>query len=43
MYWPKDDNPVCYGLFEVHLEREQILANFTIRTLKVKHLKVGSD
>ncbi len=40
MYWPKDDNPVTYGSFEVHLEKELVLANYTVRTMKVKHLKV---
>ncbi len=40
MYWPKDENPVTYGSFEVHLEKEQPLANFTIRTMKLKLLKV---
>ena len=40
MYWPKDENPVAYGLIEVQLEKEQIMANYTVRALKIKHLKV---
>ncbi len=43
MYWPKDPgNPVSYGPFEVQLEREQALANYTVRTMKLKYLKVSS-
>ena len=43
MYWPKDVGPearVTYGFFEVQLEREEVLANYTVRTMKLKHLKV---
>ena len=43
MYWPKDVGPdarVAYGFFEVQLEREEVLANYTVRTMKLKHLKV---
>ena len=43
MYWPKDVGPdarVTYGFFEVQLEREEVLSNYTVRTMKVKHLKV---
>jgi receptor-type tyrosine-protein phosphatase gamma len=43
MYWPKDLGPdakTTYGFIEVQLEREQALANYTVRTMKIKHLKV---
>merc|ERR1719188_1155371 len=31
---------VTYGFFEVQLEREEVLANYTVRTMKLKHLKL---
>ena len=42
MYWPKDDNPITFGQMEVQLESEKIMANYTLRALKVKHLKVSA-
>lgn len=40
MYWPKDDTACNYGPFEVHLEHEKVMSNYTLRALKLRHLKV---
>lgn len=43
MYWPKDvDSSQSYGFIEVTLEKEEIMANYTIRTMKIKHTKVST-
>ena len=46
MYWPKDvgsDAKTSYGYFEIQLEREQTLANYTIRTMRIKNIKVSPN
>ncbi|TRY69985.1 hypothetical protein TCAL_10021 [Tigriopus californicus] len=40
MYWPKDDAGCSYGPFEVHLEHEKVMSNYTLRKLKLRHLKL---
>lgn len=41
MYWPKDEgSEVAYGQIEVQLEREEVMANYTVRTMKIRNLKV---
>lgn len=39
MYWPKEGNEV-YGVISVTLTDENVLATYTVRTFKIKHLKV---
>jgi len=39
IYWPKE-GVETYGFVEVTLEKEEVMANYTIRTMKIKHLKV---
>ena len=39
IYWPKEDTEV-YGQIEAQLETEEIMADYTIRTIKLRHLKV---
>lgn len=39
MYWPKEGTEV-YGLIQVKLMKEDVLAMYTIRTLLITHLKV---
>lgn len=41
MYWPKDDAPVTYGYIEVSLEMEKVMANYTVRNLRIKNLKAS--
>ena len=42
-YWPKAvEESETYGNIEVVLESEDVTANFTVRTMKIKHLKVSS-
>ena len=38
-YWPKEDSET-YGNIEASLLKEESMANYTVRTLKIKHLKV---
>jgi receptor-type tyrosine-protein phosphatase gamma len=41
MYWPKElDSSATYGFIEVFLEKEEIMANYTVRSMRIKHLKV---
>ena len=41
MYWPKEVNSSeTYGHIEVNFVKEEIMANYTIRVMKIKHLKV---
>ena len=41
MYWPKDrDTTQTYGHIDVTLVREDVMANFTVRSLRVKHTKL---
>lgn len=39
IYWPKDDSEV-YGNIEAQLEKEEMMADYTLRTIRIKHLKV---
>lgn len=39
MYWPKEGS-LTYGNIEVTMVKEDIMANYTIRNMKVKHLKL---
>ena len=40
-YWPKaKEETETYGYVEVTLESEEIMANYTVRIMKIKHLKV---
>lgn len=40
-YWPKaPEETETYGHVEATLEKEQHMANFTVRTIKIKHLKL---
>ena len=39
IYWPKEGTEI-YGQIEAHLEKEEIMADYTVRTIKLKHLKV---
>ena len=38
-YWPLEDTET-YGNIEATLLKEQVMANYTVRTIKLKHLKV---
>lgn len=38
-YWPKEDTET-YGLYEATLLKEDVMANFTIRSIKLKHTKI---
>lgn len=42
MYWPKKGSET-YGYIQVTLLREDVMATYTIRTLQIRHLKVGSS
>jgi receptor-type tyrosine-protein phosphatase gamma len=39
MYWPKEGIET-YGVIQVKLIKEDIMATYTVRTMQVKHLKV---
>ena len=40
MYWPKKGSET-YGYIQVTLLREDVMATYTIRTLQIRHMKVG--
>lgn len=40
MYWPKEGIET-YGVIQVKLIKEDIMATYTVRTMQVKHLKVN--
>lgn len=40
MYWPKEGTET-YGIIQVKLVKEDIMATYTVRTLQIKHLKVN--
>lgn len=42
MYWPKDGIET-YGVIQVKLVEEEVMSTYTVRTLQIKHLKVGSS
>lgn len=39
MYWPREGSH-CFGLIEVSLTNEDVLATHTIRTFKIRHTKI---
>lgn len=39
MYWPKEGTET-YGLVQVKLIKEDVLAMYTVRTLQILHTKV---
>ncbi|XP_018334837.1 tyrosine-protein phosphatase 99A [Agrilus planipennis] len=39
MYWPKEGTDT-YGVIQVKLVKEDVMATYTVRTLQIKHLKV---
>lgn len=39
MYWPKDTE--TYGVIQVKLIQEDVMATYTVRTFQIKHLKLG--
>lgn len=39
MYWPKE-GVETYGVIQVKLVKEDVMATYTVRTLQIKHLKV---
>uniref|UniRef100_T1GQA0 Tyrosine-protein phosphatase domain-containing protein n=1 Tax=Megaselia scalaris TaxID=36166 RepID=T1GQA0_MEGSC len=39
MYWPKEGTEV-YGVIQVKLISEEVMATYTVRTFHIKHLKV---
>lgn len=41
MYWPKKGSET-YGCIQVTLLREDVMATYTIRTLQIRHMKVGT-
>ena len=41
LYWPKAvEESETYGNIEVTLDSEEVTANYTVRKMKIKHLKV---
>lgn len=41
MYWPKEGIET-YGVIQVKLVKEDVMATYTVRTLQIKHLRVSS-
>ena len=41
IYWPREEGTEIYGQIAAQLEKEEIMADFTIRTIKIKHVKVS--
>ncbi len=39
MYWPKEGNET-YGVIQVKLVKEEVMATYIVRTFQLKHLKV---
>lgn len=40
MYWPKEGTET-YGVIQVKLVKEDIMATYTVRTLQIRHLRVS--
>lgn len=40
MYWPKEGMET-YGVIQVRLVKEDIMATYTVRTLQIRHLRVS--
>jgi len=41
MYWPKE-GVETYGVIQVKLVKEDVMATYTVRTLQIRHLRVSS-
>lgn len=39
-YWPKEESET-YGAFEATLTREEVMANYTVRNIRLKQTKVN--
>lgn len=39
MYWPKEGTET-YGVIQVKLVKEDVMATYTVRTLQIRHLRV---
>jgi receptor-type tyrosine-protein phosphatase gamma len=39
MYWPKE-GAETYGVIQVKLVKEDVMATYTVRTLQIRHLRV---
>lgn len=39
MYWPKE-GVETYGVIQVKLVKEDVMATYTVRTLQIRHLRV---
>lgn len=42
MYWPKEGTET-YGVIQVKLVKEDVMATYTVRTLQIRHLRVSSE
>jgi Protein-tyrosine phosphatase. len=40
MYWPKEGTET-YGVIQVKLMKEDVMATYTVRTLQIRHLRVS--
>lgn len=40
MYWPKEGTET-YGVIQVKLVKEDVMATYTVRTLQIRHLRVS--
>jgi receptor-type tyrosine-protein phosphatase gamma len=40
MYWPKE-GVETYGVIQVKLVKEDVMATYTVRTLQIRHLRVS--
>jgi hypothetical protein len=40
MYWPKEGVEI-YGVIQVKLVKEDVMATYTVRTLQIRHLRVS--
>lgn len=42
MYWPREGSEI-YGIIQVRLIKEDIMATHTVRTLGIRHLRVNAS
>jgi hypothetical protein len=40
MYWP-NEGVETYGVIQVKLVKEDVMATYTVRTLQIRHLRVS--
>ena len=40
MYWPTEGDSVKYGLIEVALAREDVMATYSVRTFRIRHTRI---